>query len=178
MYHFSNPHISIAIVEDIRAFVALLNSAYRGESSKQGWTNEVHLIEGNVRIDEVSMKLNWQQNESVFLKYTNKDKEIIGCVNLQQMDNAIYLGLFSVSPLVQNKGIGKQILVAAEEYAKQLKCSNINMTVISARTELIDWYKRNGYIDTGIKKPFLEDGIAGKHLQPLEFMVLEKQMIR
>ena len=105
MYHFSNPHITIAIVEDIRAFVALLNSAYRGESSKQGWTNEVHLIEGNVRIDEVSMKLNWQQNESVFLKYTNKDKEIIGCVNLQQMDNAIYLGLFSVSPLVQNKGI-------------------------------------------------------------------------
>ena len=94
------------------------------------------------------------------------------------MDNAIYLGLFSVSPLVQNKGIGKQILVAAEEYAKQLQCSSINMTVISARTELIDWYKRNGYIDTGIRKPFLEDGIAGKHLQPLEFMVLEKQMIR
>ena len=178
MYHFSNPHITIAIVEDIPAFVALLNSAYRGESSKQGWTNEVHLIEGNVRIDEVSMKLNWQQNENVFLKYTNKDKEIIGCVNLQKMDNAIYLGLFSVSPLVQNKGIGKQILVAAEEYAKQLKCSSINMTVISARTELIDWYKRNGYIDTGIRKTFLEDGIAGKHLQPLEFMVLEKQMIR
>ena len=178
MYHFSNPNIIIAIVEDIQALVALLNSAYRGESAKQGWTNEAHLIEGDTRIDEVSLKQNMQQDGSVFLKYTSEDKEIIGCVNLQKMDKAIYLGLFSVSPFLQNKGIGKQILLAAEEYAQLLKCSSIYMTVITARTELITWYKRYGYIDTGIRKPFLEEGITGKHLQALEFMVLEKQMIR
>jgi hypothetical protein len=28
------------------------------------------------------------------------------------------------------------------------------MTVISMRTELIDWYKRHGYIDTGDREPF------------------------
>jgi uncharacterized protein YodC (DUF2158 family) len=48
------------------------------------------------------------------------------------------------------------------------------MSVISVRTELIDWYKRNGYLENGERKVFKEDGLTGKHLQPLEFMILEK----
>ena len=48
------------------------------------------------------------------------------------------------------------------------------MSVISVRTELINWYKRYGYTDTGERKPFTEDGISGKHLKKLEFMILEK----
>ena len=51
------------------------------------------------------------------------------------------------------------------------------MTVISVRTELINWYKRHGYADTGNKKTFKEDGLSGKHLQPLEFIVLEKDIV-
>jgi hypothetical protein len=45
---------------------------------------------------------------------------------------------------------------------------------MSVRSELIDWYKRRGYRDTGERKPFIEDSLTGKHLQPLEFMVMEK----
>ena len=49
MFTFSNPQIKIAIQADIPSIVALLNSAYRGESSMKGWTTEAHLIGGNVR---------------------------------------------------------------------------------------------------------------------------------
>ncbi len=173
---FTNPNISIANAADAGAIRDLLNSAYRGEGSKQGWTTEAHLIAGEVRTDTDTILQVMQQANSVFLKYTNEQNEVIGCVNLQQHDTKIYLGMFSVSPVLQGGGIGKMLLGAADEYAIQLKCSAIYMTVISIRTELINWYQRHGYKDTGVRKPFIEDGLTGKHLQTLEFMVLEKSI--
>jgi ribosomal protein S18 acetylase RimI-like enzyme len=171
---FSNPHIRIADIKDIPVIKKLLNSAYRGEMSKQGWTTEAHLIGGDTRTDDLNIKQVMEQKGSAFLKYINEEEEIIGCVNLQQHDSKLYLGMFSVSPSLQGKGIGKQMLQAAEEYAKHLNCISIFMSVISIRAELIDWYKRHGYKDTGQRKEFIEDAVTGKHLQPLEFMVLEK----
>jgi ribosomal protein S18 acetylase RimI-like enzyme len=174
MLTFSNPQISIATVADAANIVALLNSAYRGESSKQGWTTEAHLIAGNVRTDENDLLNIMAQPNSVVLKYINEQEEVIGCVNLQQHDYKLYLGMLSVFPNLQGAGIGKQLLKVAEEYAMHLQCIAIYMTVITARTELINWYKRYGYYDTGERKPFIEDDLTGRHLQPLEFMVLEK----
>ena len=82
--------------------------------------------------------------------------------------------MLSVCPQLQGGGIGKQILQAAEEYGRGLKKKAIYMSVISLRTELISWYMRHGYADTGERKPFIEDSLTGKHLQPLEFMIMEK----
>jgi ribosomal protein S18 acetylase RimI-like enzyme len=174
MYVFSNPNIHIADIKDIPVIKQLLNSAYRGEVSKQGWTTEAHLIGGDARTDDLNIKQIMEQRGSIFLKYKNEQGVIIGCVNLQQHDNKLYLGMFSVSPALQGKGIGKQIMQASEEYAKHLNCISIFMSVISVRYELIDWYKRHGYTDTGQRKEFIEDGLTGNHLQPLEFMVMEK----
>jgi ribosomal protein S18 acetylase RimI-like enzyme len=115
--------------------------------------------------------------ESVLLKYCSDKNDIIGCVNLQQYGKKLYLGMFSVSPVLQGGGIGRQLLKAAEEYALSLQCTAIYMSVISVRQELIDWYIRNGYRDTGETKAFPEDGLTGKHLQPLEFIILEKQLV-
>jgi len=98
----------------------------------------------------------------------------MGCVNLQQHDDKVYLGMLSVSPQLQGAGIGKKLLKAAEEYTLQVNGKAVYMTVISVRTELINWYERYGYKDTGERKPFTEDGVSGTHLQPLEFMVMEK----
>jgi ribosomal protein S18 acetylase RimI-like enzyme len=112
----------------------------------------------------------------VILKYTDAEKGLIGCVNLQQHEGKIYLGMIGVSPALQGGGIGKKLLQASEEYAASVDCSTIYMTVISVRNELIDWYKRHGYIDTGERKPFYEDSVTGKHLQQLEFIVMEKKV--
>lgn len=177
MINFSNAAISIAAVTDIPALLVLLNSAYRGEASKQGWTTEANLIAGDVRTDYNDLLRVMQLPESVILKYTSDQNEITGCLNLQQHGDKIYLGMFSVSPQLQGGGIGRQLLSAAEEYAHHLHCPYIYMHVIAARTELIAWYKRNNYYDTGARIPFKEDGLSGKHLQPLEFMVLEKKLI-
>jgi ribosomal protein S18 acetylase RimI-like enzyme len=174
---FTQPQISIAAIQDLTELKNLLNSAYRGESSLQGWTTEAHIISGDVRTDEGNMMEVMQTSGSVFLKYTDDIGQIIGCVNLQLQHKKLYLGMFSVSPTKQGAGIGRQILLAAEEYARYCNCDSIYMSVISIRAELIDWYKRNGYAETGERKFFEEDGLTGKHLQPLEFLMLSKQIL-
>jgi hypothetical protein len=50
------------------------------------------------------------------------------------------------------------------------------MTVISVRTELIAWYERQGWSDTGKRKPFPENEPFGSPKQPLEFIILKKKV--
>ncbi|MBL7702150.1 MAG: GNAT family N-acetyltransferase [Ferruginibacter sp.] len=174
MFSFCNPNIKFAVTADIPALKDLLNNAYRGEASKQGWTTEADLITGDIRTDENILQQVLEQSGSVFLVYRDDEQNIIGCVNLQEHAERLYLGMFSVSPQLQGGGIGKKLLQAAEEYARHLDKKAIYMSVINQRTELVNWYMRHGYEDTKERKPFTEDGITGKHLQPLEFMMLEK----
>lgn len=174
---FSNDHIAVATTQDIAPITVLLNEAYRGEKSKQGWTSEAHLISGNIRTTENDLRSIISLPSSIILKYINGKNEIIGCVNLQKRNNKIYLGMLAVLPHLQGNGAGRQLLKAAEEYATSSECAVIYMTVISVRTELINWYMKYGYNDTGERKAFNEDGMTGKHKQPLEFIVLEKRVI-
>jgi len=174
MLLFSDPLVTIAQPSDAPAITALLNSAYRGESSRQGWTTEAGLIAGETRTtpEQVAALISREQ-DSVFLLLKETD-QLLGCVNLQVHGHRVYFGMFSVQPGEQGRGLGKKLLRAAEEYARQKGCKAIYMSVITRRTELINWYIRHGYQDTGERKPFQEDGISGKHLLPLEFMTLEK----
>jgi len=175
MFHFSDQQIRIATKDQLDAILQLVNSAYRGESSRAGWTTEADLIAGDVRIDMPSLQEVFAMEGSYVLAYQEGD-QIIGCVNLQNKNDYLYLGMFSVSPLCQNAGIGKKLLKASEEFAVQLQLSSIRMSVIAVRDELIAWYKRNGYADTNERIPFQEDGMSGKHLRVLEFAVLEKKL--
>jgi ribosomal protein S18 acetylase RimI-like enzyme len=101
---------------------------------------------------------------------------IAGCVFLEKKKQRLYLGMLSVSPQIQAQGIGKKLLSAAEEYSRRVGCNYIEMTVISVRKELIAWYQRNGYVDTGKREPFPDDGKFGNPLQELEFICMEKQL--
>ena len=167
--------ITKATLEDIPALTILINSAYRGETSKNGWTTEAHLLEGK-RTDEQEMTEILLDPKNTILKYT-ENNEIIGSVLLVQKEHQLYLGMLTVSPELQNSGIGKKMLAEAENQAKALELSSIIMTVISVREELIAWYKRHGYVDTGEREIFPESEI---HVtisdEPLEFVFLEKRL--
>lgn len=168
-------YIDKAVIEDIPALVCLLNKAYRGPESQKGWTSEAHLIDGETRTDEQELLELISNPASVFLKFTSASGQLQGCVNLRNEGTDLYLGMLGVDPSAQGSGIGKQLLVAAETHARQIGCSRIHITVISMRQELADWYMRHGYSDTGERIPFIESmERSGAHLQPLEFMVMEK----
>lgn len=167
--------ISAAATGDAPQLVQLVNSAYRGESSKKGWTTEADLL-GGIRIDEPSMTDLIKRPEAILLKCTNEKNDILGCVYLQHQQDEMYLGMLTVSPQKQASGIGKQLLEASEKYALQQGCTAVTMTVISVRRELIAWYERRGFYLTGERQPFPNDPKFGIPKQPLEFVVMKKKL--
>ncbi len=166
-------NISKATVEDGPGLVALINSAYRGEHSKKGWTTEADFLDG-VRTDAGTLEEMINKDGAAILKFTNEENILQGCVYLEKKEHKMYLGMLTVSPLEQAKGIGKRLLDAAEKYTRDKGCSMIEMTVISVRSELIAWYEKYGYYKTGERKPFPTDIKFGIPKQALEFVVLQK----
>lgn len=167
--------ITHASIIDASALNVLVNSAYRGEESKKGWTTEADLLDGT-RIDETALRDLIQKTRTTVLKY-EEGGELLGCVELRNEGSKLYLGMLSVNPNKQSKGIGKKLLKAAEAHAKKLGCPTITMTVIDGRQTLIDWYIRHGYSLTGEHKPFIvPDERWGVPKKQLEFVVLEKRV--
>jgi len=167
--------ITEATAADTAELTKLVNSGYRGESSKKGWTTEAHLL-GGIRIDEPTMASYFEDPNIIILKYTNAEGQIIGCVYLEVKKGKLYLGMLTVSPTQQTNGIGRQMLHEAERVAVGLNCPAIYMTVISTRHELIQWYERRGYHATGEMEPFHEGGRFGIPNQVIELAVFEKEV--
>ncbi len=167
--------ISKALVTDAPALDVLVNSAYRGDSSRKGWTTEADLLDGT-RTDSSAIAEAIKTPGATILKYV-ENGEIVGCVELIIRGAKLYLGMLTVSPQMQGKGTGKKLLQAAEIIALKQSCTSVYMTVISARSELIEWYVRHGYTLTGERKPFAFNDVRfGLPKMKLEFVVLEKQL--
>ena len=173
--------------DDIPALIDLVSSAYRGDASRQGWTTEADLLDGQ-RIDADMLRTDLDtQGSLVLLGVDSGDEDrprLVACANIatQPSNDGIptaYFGMFSVSPDLQGGGIGNAMLVEAERAARDtLGCSRMRMTVIDARKELIAYYERRGYRRTGIKKPFpYGDPRYGlPKREDLQFEVLEKAL--
>ena len=169
--------ISKATQNDVAALVQLVNSAYRGESSKNGWTTEADLLDGQ-RTDDAAILDVWKKPNTALLKYEAPDGALLACVYLEKQWETLYLGMLTVAPHLQNSGLGKKLLLAAEAYGREQHCKMIEMTVISVRHELIRWYERRGYHATGKTKPFPHGDVRfGIPKQPLEFAVLQKNLV-
>jgi len=168
--------ISKATIEDVSPLNQLINSAYRGESSKKGWTTEANILDGK-RTTEDELIAIIEDKKNTILIY-EENNQIIGCVLLKEKENELYLGMLTVSPELQNSGIGKKLMQQAEVFASDLGLPKIVMTVITVREELISWYKRKGFVDTGLREPFpTSDVFSQTTKEPLEFMVLEKKIL-
>jgi GNAT superfamily N-acetyltransferase len=165
--------ITKAVATDVPELNILVNSAYRGESSKKGWTTEAHLLDG-IRIDEEMLSSYFDDQTITILKNTNEDGQITGCVYLELRKPKLYVGMFSVSPVLQAGGIGRALLLAAEGFAREVGCTTLTMTVISTRYELISWYERRGFKATGEVQPFHHGKKFGIPRAEIELIVMEK----
>ena len=166
-----------AQLRDIPAIVQLVESAYRGEASRAGWTTEADFLEGQ-RIDAKSVQADIENLDSVIV-LAESDSSLLACCHLQKKQTASYFGMFSVNPTQQGAGIGKLLIQEAERIAKyDWQCSHMEMTVIDIRHELIDFYLRRGYIRTGKHLPFpYGDERFGIPLRDdLRFETLEKPL--
>jgi len=160
---------------DLEAVAILVNSAYRGESSRQGWTTEADYIDG-LRTSANALREDLVATPGAVMLLHREAGELQGCVWLAPAhDEAWYLGMLTVRPDLQDRGIGRQLLAAAEDYAREHGGRRMRMVVVSIRDTLIAWYGRRGYRLTGETEPFpygTRFGIAKR--ADLEFVVLEK----
>lgn len=165
-----------AVQQDAGQIAALLNSAYRGESSKQGWTTEADLLAGRRTDTEEILRL-IANHDSMFLLCKTK-AELLGAVHLQKQLKQVCLGMLAVSPSLQGRNIGKQLLLAAEQAAQETWAVNKSvMSVISCRNELIAFYERRGYRRTGISKAFpVNPALWTAKIPGLRLEILEKAL--
>ncbi len=158
---------------DIAEIEKLVNSAYRGEGSKVGWTTEADLLDGQ-RTDQGKLR-EMIQSLTGSIELAFDGDEIFGCIYLEREAVALYFGMLTVRPGLQNRGTGKALLALAEEKAKNLGLTRVRMTVISERKELIEYYQRRGYRRTGKIEPFPDhDQRFGLPKKKLVFEEFEK----
>ena len=161
---------------DVDAIVRLVESAYRGDSSRAGWTTEADLLDGRrTGRDEVLADINRPRSRVLLAE---RDGALLACAHLACEDGAGYFGMFSVQPGLQGGGIGKALLAEAERIVVgEWKLAAMRMTVIDVRDELIAFYQRRGYRRTGIFKPFPygDERFGLPRRDDLRFEVLEKR---
>lgn len=170
--------INKATQQDIPVLNQLINSAYRGDVSRKGWTTEADIL-GGIRIDEQALASYFELEDTTILKYVDDSNTILGTVCLQVKNPELYLGMFAVSPNTQGKGIGNSLLQAAEEFALANGCDKIAISVISIRKELIDWYERKGYQATGSSIAFdeIEGRFGDPKLNNIRLIAMEKKLV-
>jgi len=167
-----------ALAADIPALLALVESGFRGESAKRGWTHEADLL-GGQRTDAQALADMLADPKQTMLLIED-DGALIGCVAITDKGGGCaYLGMLTVAPDLQGAGLGRQLVDAAEAFARaQLDARVMEMTVIKQRSELVGWYLRHGYEDTGREEPFpLDDPRFGlPKTRDLVFVVLSKRL--
>jgi ribosomal protein S18 acetylase RimI-like enzyme len=143
-----------AHADDVPAIVALVESAYRGESSRAGWTTEADLLDGH-RTDAEAVSTVLAEPASVML-LAEADGQLVGCCLVEQRPRAeAHFGMFAVQPGQQGQGWGRQILAEAERLARdEWSASTMVLSVLAQRPDLIAWYERRGYRRTGETRPF------------------------
>ena len=163
---------------ELDEIVAIVNRAYRGTGDSAGWNSEAEFMDGD-RMNVPALQEEIAAKPEALLLALREDESgpVLGSVWLEPKGGGTwYLGMLNVRAELQDRQIGRRLLEAAEEAAKERGAEKIRMTVIHVRETLIAWYERRGYRLTGETEPFPhENQRFGRPLRTdLHFVVLEK----
>ncbi|MEU5643664.1 GNAT family N-acetyltransferase [Streptomyces milbemycinicus] len=149
----AEPTFRAATAADVPELVALIESAYRGDSSRAGWTTEADILGGQrTDPDGVAAVVTGENGRMLVVE---RGGEMVACCQLEHRGDHAYFGMFAVRPALQGAGLGKVIIAEAERWVRaEWGAREMRMTVISAREDLIAWYERRGYARTGEMTPF------------------------
>ncbi|KAJ3273184.1 hypothetical protein HDV01_004686 [Terramyces sp. JEL0728] len=166
--------LTIATIDEAQEVVNLANDAYRGAD---GWTSENGLVSGTrLTVDLYSEMV---QHDSQKLLLFRKGIELCACIHLERDGDCVHFGCFCVSGKQQRAGIGKYVLKQAEDWAKtNWSTKKVSMDVITIRKELVDYYLRRGYVNTGkqILFPYHDQRFGIPYSENLTFDTLEKEI--
>jgi len=172
--------LNAAVEADFAEIIDLVNLAFRGSGASASWNIEAGIIEGQ-RLNEALLREDLTAKPAVRLLIHRDEANgtLLGTVWLDPgKDDVWNLGLLTVRRDLQNKQLGRTLLSAAEDFAKERGAHRICMMVVNVRTTLIAWYERRGYALSGETRPFpYGDERFGRPLRDdLHFVVLQKDL--
>ena len=163
---------------DIPALHRLIESAYRGEASRAGWTTEADLLDGQRTDPDDLAGILADPSQALLTAW--RDGELLGCVLIADRGEGTgYFGMLSVSPTLQGGGLGRRLVEAAHAaLAARFGARRVRISVFPQRETLIAWYRRLGYEPTGETLPFpYDDPRFGLPLRDdLHFIVMERPL--
>jgi ribosomal protein S18 acetylase RimI-like enzyme len=174
--------VRVATIADATALCALVNSAYRGDSSRTGWTTEADLL-GGQRTDVAALEGFIRDGATHGTQVMLLHEDAAGpacCVQLERRGAEAYLGMLTVRPQSQGSGRGRDLLEAAQAHVHEIwRARAVIMTVIEQRHELIAWYERRGYRRTGLTAPFPYGDVrfGEPKRADLRFVILRKDFV-
>jgi GNAT superfamily N-acetyltransferase len=154
------PRVRIAKNDDIEGLTRVINAAFVVESVA---------FDGH-RVD--AAKVRTYMNSGTFL-LAEANTGMLGCVYVEPRGDRSYLGLLSVQPERQRGGLGSRLLAAAEDLARSKGSRAMDLRVISPRAELLAFYRRFGYQETGTA-PFPPD-LSTK--VPAHYILMSKPLV-
>lgn len=129
--------IRLALTDDAEGVARVINAAFVVERMA---------FDGDRTSPENARAL---MNSGTFL-LAEDSAGLVGCVYVERRGDRSYLGLLSVAPALQGKGLGRQLVAAAEEYSRRAGCRTMDLRIVSPRAEaLLPFYRRLGYAETG-----------------------------
>lgn len=173
-----------AEAHEAKEIADLVNSAYRGDTSRQGWTTEADFLDGT-RTNPGMLRLDMtpDQGKTILCMRELEEGPIVGCVYLEKFEDhkgtGCYLGMLTVSPTLQARGLGRVLMAKAESFAREAwNARRMTLGVIQLRDSLIEWYKRRGYFPNGETEPFPygDLGCGLPKRDDLHFVMFEKQL--
>ena len=150
----------LAVAGDAPALAALINLAYRVE--------DFFKIGDRTNASDVQDKM----AHGAFIVLEDDGSPIAGSVYVSAEDGLGYFGMLSIDPARQGQGLGKRLILEAEDYCRRAGCRVMELEVVNLRTELPPFYRRFGYVETGTR-PFSE---TERISRPCHFIVMSKAL--
>jgi N-acetylglutamate synthase-like GNAT family acetyltransferase len=123
------------------------------------------------RLDPVRIQPYFQKGRFLVAE---SDGALMGCVYVELHGEESYLGLLSVDPTLQKSGLGRRLVAAAEEFAREMGARRMDLTVVNLRTELPPYYTRLGY--TAAREEPIPEQMQARVNQPCHFIRMSKPL--
>ncbi|RKP25375.1 acyl-CoA N-acyltransferase [Syncephalis pseudoplumigaleata] len=170
--------------------LGVTGSGSKHEYTYQSWTTEVHLVSGErITKQALVERLTTRAPPTLIAELVSTEPGatgqplVVGTVEVTVSDKMGepsaspadvqphsdegaagpygVIGLLAVDPKHQSRRIGSSLVRAAEEYARdQMNLSRVGVWVIKQRTDIIRWYERMGFTDTGREMAFIWEDLA------------------
>src|SRR5262245_4524005 len=143
-----------ASIDDIPDLVRVINAAYELEK---------FFVAGD-RTDAETVRR--MMDKGTFLTERDAAGALAAGVYVELRGDRAYFGMLAVDPSRQGSGLGRRLVDAAEQFAREAGCRVMDIRVVNLRTELPPFYRRLGYVESGVET--IEEPRA---IQPFHFVV-------